>query len=112
MECRDAFCDGFKIVTGPYKGSLKLQRLLLDHDIQAKLPQSHPSKNCKFVRLASCEEDIAKTLLNARSAYPALRKEVEDDLEGCASKPVLGQFDVARDFRGTFYAQYEWKQHH
>ena len=69
LNSRDAFCDGFKIASGPYKGSLELQQFLHDHEIPAKLPQNHPSKGFKFVRLASCEEDISKTLLNVRNSY-------------------------------------------
>ena len=63
------------------------------------------------MRLASGEEDICKTLKNVRSSYQLLRKEVEEEHDGSEEKPVLAQFDVARDYRGTFYAQYEWKAH-
>ena len=53
VEERGVFCDGFKIATGPYEGSLELQRFLNDHDIHSKLPHNHPSKGFMFVQLAS-----------------------------------------------------------
>ena len=62
LSSRGAFTDGFKLATGPYSGSLELQRFLSDHDIPSRLPLSHPSRGFKFVQLASHEHDIAKTL--------------------------------------------------
>ena len=76
LKSRGAFCDGFKIATGPHEGSLELQRFLKDHDIDSRLPLNHPSKGFKFVQLGSHEHNIAKTLKNIKEAYEPLRDEI------------------------------------
>ena len=76
LSSRGAFTDGFKIATGPYTGSLELQRFLNDHDIPSRLPLSHPCRGFKFVQLASQEHNITKTLKHIKEAYEPLRDEI------------------------------------
>ena len=109
LDTRQDFCDGFKIAKGTCEGSLDLQRFLINNDIPAKLPSNHPSKDYRFVRLASQENDIVKTLKNINETYEPMRKEIVDE-SGETDMPILRQFDVTRDFKGTFYAQDNWKE--
>ena len=76
LESRSVFCDGFKIAYGNCKGTLELQRFLNDHGIPSKAPLPHKTDGFKFVRLASQENELTKTLKHIKEAYDPIREEI------------------------------------
>ena len=73
LSSRGVFCDGLKVAQPVSTGNLELQRSLQDSNIPCKIPQNCQQKGFKFVRLASHENEISRTLRDINQAYDTLR---------------------------------------